>query len=298
MLTKKFIEWITINRNCAKSTKENYERILTRFNEFLSAISFGNIDLNNPSTVKYYHIDQRIAIQRQKKTIKTCNLYVWCIRSYFRFCLYMEQKVIDYKWINFSKEPQKNIEYLSDEQIEKIFQWIKERETKTKQQDIIKIRDLCIVKLLFYTWLRISELLNLKVSDLDDEIIQIVGKEGVHRVVFIKRWSEERKLLEYYLRLRKDKEERLFINHCNNAFWKLSRVSVERMVREEWKKQWITVYPHLFRHSFATKLIRKKASIFHIQKLLWHKNIQTTQNYLSCLEHELEEVQLLVKEKL
>jgi integrase/recombinase XerD len=70
------------------------------------------------------------------------------------------------------------------------------------------------------------------------------------------------------------------------------------MVKEEWKKLWIKVRPHIFRHSFATKLIRKKASIFHVQKLLGHKNIQTTQNYLWCLDKELEEVQELVKEKL
>lgn len=84
--------------------------------------------------------------------------------------------MINYKGVNFSKEPEKNIEYLTDENIESIFQEIKKRKTKNKNQILIKIRDLCIVKLLFYTGLRVSELLALKKSDLKDDMIQIVGK--------------------------------------------------------------------------------------------------------------------------
>jgi site-specific recombinase XerD len=297
-MIEKFINRLTINRNSPKNTTDNYKRVLEKFDDFLVSSSFWEVTLKNPETVKMYFIDQWIAIQREKKSIKTCNLYIGAIRSFFRFCLYMELPVLNYKWINFSKEPQRNIEYLSDENIESIFEWIKNRRVKNKNQELIKIRDLCIVKLLFYTGLRVSELLNLKKEDLKDDMIQIIGKGWIHRVTFLKRWTEERKLIEYYLRLRNDDYEQLFINHSHNEPWKLSRNAVESMVKKEWAKIGIKVRPHIFRHSFATKLIRKKASIFHIQKLLWHKNIQTTQNYLWCLDKELEEVQELVKEKL
>lgn len=297
-MIEKFINRLTINRNSPKNTTDNYKRVLEKFDDFLVSSSFWEVTLKNPETVKMYFIDQWIAIQREKKSIKTCNLYVGAIRSFFRFCLYMEFPVLNYKWINFSKEPQKNIEYLNDEEIEGIFEEIKKRHVKNKNQELIKIRDLCIVKLLFYTGLRVSELLNLKKEDLKDDMIQIIGKGWIHRVTFLKRWTEERRLIEYYLRLRDDDYEQLFINHSHNEPWKLSRNAVESMVKKEWKKLGIKVRPHIFRHSFATKLIRKKASIFHIQRLLWHKNIQTTQNYLWCLDKELEEVQELVKEKL
>ena len=297
-MIEKFIERLTINRNSPKNTTDNYKRVLEKFDDFLVSSSFWEVTLKNPETVKMYFIDQRIAIQREKKSVKTCNLYVGAIRSFFRFCLYMELPVLNYKWINFSKEPQRNIEYLNDEDIESIFQEIKKRHVKNKNQELIKIRDLCIVKLLFYTGLRVSELLNLKKDDLKDDMIQIIGKWWIHRVTFLKRGTEERKLIEYYLRLRNDDYEQLFINHSHNEPWKLSRNAVESMVKKEWAKLGIKVRPHIFRHSFATKLIRKKASIFHIQRLLWHKNIQTTQNYLWCLDKELEEVQELVKEKL
>ena len=297
-MIEKFINRLTINRNSPKNTTDNYKRVLEKFDDFLVSSSFWEVTLKNPETVKMYFIDQRIAIQREKKSIKTCNLYVGAIRSFFRFCLYMELPVLNYKWINFSKEPQRNIEYLNDEDIESIFQEIKKRHVKNKNQELIKIRDLCIVKLLFYTGLRVSELLNLKKDDLKDDMIQIIGKWWIHRVTFLKRGTEERKLIEYYLRLRNDDYEQLFINHSHNEPWKLSRNAVESMVKKEWAKLGIKVRPHIFRHSFATKLIRKKASIFHIQRLLWHKNIQTTQNYLWCLDKELEEVQELVKEKL
>lgn len=296
-MIKQFIDWLEINRNSPKNTISNYKRTLKKFSDFLLA-KYGNISLDIPETVRFFHIDERIAVERLNKSIKTCNFYIGCIRSFFRFCVYMERQVINYKWISFSKEPQREIDYLNDEEVETLFHNIQTRETNTKNQKLIKMRDLCIVKLLFYTWLRISELLNLKKEDIKNDMIQIIGKWWIHRVTFLKEDSEERKLLEGYLKLRNDEEERLFVNHSHNTPWKLSKMSVERMVRKEWKKIWLRVYPHLFRHSFATKLIRKKASIFHIQKLLWHKNIQTTQNYLWCLDKELEEVQELVKEKL
>ena len=74
-MIEKFIERIKV-RNCSKSTVDNYNRILKQFDEYLVKSSFGEITLYKPETVRFYHIDQWIAIQRINKTIKTCNLYV------------------------------------------------------------------------------------------------------------------------------------------------------------------------------------------------------------------------------
>ena len=75
-MIKTFIERLKINRNSPKNTLDNYSRVLHKFNDFLTKSSFGDITLYNPETVRFYHIDQRIAIQREKYTIKTCNFYV------------------------------------------------------------------------------------------------------------------------------------------------------------------------------------------------------------------------------
>lgn len=75
-MIEKFIERLTINRNSPKNTTDNYNRVLKKFEEYLQRMYGGDVSLYTPETVKFYHIDQRIAIQRIKKTIKTCNLYV------------------------------------------------------------------------------------------------------------------------------------------------------------------------------------------------------------------------------
>lgn len=75
-MIEKFIERLTINRNSPKNTTDNYNRVLKKFEEYLQRMYGGDVSLYNPETVKFYHIDQWIAIQRINKTIKTCNLYV------------------------------------------------------------------------------------------------------------------------------------------------------------------------------------------------------------------------------
>jgi site-specific recombinase XerD len=155
---------------------------------------------------------------------------------------------------------------------------------------------LCIVQMLMYTWLRVSELANLKVKDIWKEL-QIIGKWWKRRVVFL--YPEDLKLIDLYLFLRKRyKSDWLFISLSSNANWNhLSRVSIEKIIREwakeagiEWK-----VFPHKLRHTFATNLLRAKVDISHIQGLLWHENIATTQTYLTVLNKDLERAQRLAK---
>ena len=151
------------------------------------------------------------------------------------------------------------------------------------------------MQLLLYTWLRVSELCDIKTCDIKREL-QIIWKWWKRRVVFL--YPEDLKLINLYLFLRKKDYEYLFVSHSSNCEWKrLSRVTVEKILKEwalhaglEWR-----VFPHKLRHTFATNLLRAKVDLPHIQSLLWHSNIATTQSYLTILNTDLEKAQRLVK---
>ena len=96
--------------------------------------------------------------------------------------------------------------------------------------------------------------------------------------------------------MRKDRCPYLLVSHSNNyESKKLSNVSIENIIREAWNKIGVKVFPHKLRHTFATNLLRNGAKLIHIQQLLGHSNITTTQGYLSVLNSELQDTQMLVK---
>jgi integrase/recombinase XerD len=146
------------------------------------------------------------------------------------------------------------------------------------------IRDNAMLELLYGAGIRISELINLKISAIYDEIgfIKIVGKGNKERLVPY--GSYARKAVEKYLTeirepLRKKTEsDYLFLSNRNKIF---SRVGIWKIVKKYALKAGITkdVTPHTFRHSFATHMIEGGADLRTVQELLGHTSITTTQIY-------------------
>ena len=192
------------------------------------------------------------------------------------------------------KEPKKKIDSLSEADAERLLQYMKADKSK---DELTKTRDYAIVSVLMNTWLRVSELCNIKIEDVKNEL-QVIGKNNSLRLVFL--FQEHITLLKLYLFLRewqKIKSEYLFCSHANNSRWKqLSRVAVEKIVKEAWIKAWVSdpVWPHKLRHTFATKLLRRWWSLFYIKELLWHASVSTTQMYLTATNNDLKRTQNLL----
>lgn len=165
---------------------------------------------------------------------------------------------------------------------------------------LIPRRDQAILETLFSTQLRVSELVGLDRQTIDWErgIAVVVGKGRRVRTVFF----SERSLaaLRAYLELRGDDFNPLFIHHdrANRAekrydkfgqHMRLSRQSVETIVRKYARQVGVVATPHSFRHYGATELLRNGADIRTVQELLGHRSVSTTQIYTHVAPRRLEQ---------
>ena len=158
------------------------------------------------------------------------------------------------------------------------------------------LRDLALLYVLYSTGLRASEAITLKLTNLmlDEEFIRVLGKGDKERFVPINKVAINN-LNNYLNELRpalSKKSESLGFLFLNSRGQKLSRMSLWKIVNKYSLKAGVNkrVSPHMFRHSFATQLIRGGASLRAVQEMLGHSDISTTQIYTHLDKVELKKV--------
>lgn len=148
----------------------------------------------------------------------------------------------------------------------------------SKYQTETKLRNAIILELLFSTGMRVSEISNLKIRniDLSTNTIYIFGKGSKERIMCIGEHITE--LIKQYLDIRKFNSEYVFTNKLGNNY---SEQSIRNMVNDYTKAVGVEMHitPHMFRHTFATALLDEDVDIRYIQQLLGHSSIVTTQIY-------------------
>lgn len=152
------------------------------------------------------------------------------------------------------------------------------------------LRDRCILLVLAYSGIRVSELCSLRVEDIDflDNVIHVKsGKGDKDRMVVVD--SSVMDALKEYLKLEGRKDGYVFISRKRT---RITPTHVERIVRYYAKKAGINkrVTPHVIRHTFATALLRNGADIRFIQQILGHSSVATTQIYTHVNDEALKEV--------
>jgi len=155
------------------------------------------------------------------------------------------------------------------------------------------VRNIAIIELLYSCGLRVSELINLKISDLffKESLIKVTGKGNKERFVPISTQAQLYinnyiKDIRCFKKIKKNFEDTLFLNERGSS---LSRVMIfiilkELSISSNIKKK---IGPHTFRHSFATHLIENGADLITIQNMLGHENITTTERYLHVSKKHL-----------
>jgi integrase/recombinase XerD len=170
--------------------------------------------------------------------------------------------------ISVPRRPKQNPKYLTLSETTRLLE--------AARQDL---RDYAILILLAYTGLRVNELCNLKISDIDfaEKVIHVLsGKGDKDRIVIMEDKTLE--ALKNYILVRMPVKDYLFTSQKKT---KISSTHVERLVRTYALKCGITkkVTPHVLRHTFATTLLRNGADIRFIQQILGHASLATTQIY-------------------
>ena len=279
--------------NYAERTVKNYIKTLELFDDYVRNLTFGERGVQYPHSIELEDIEQFAERERLRgKNIKTVNNYLAWIKMFMKFCMHKWLKVMDHRRILFAREPEYHIQAINEEEMKKLLQYLR---LDTTKDEITRMRDYAIWLVLVYTWLRVSELCNLKVQDIRENM-QIIGKWGIRRLVYL--YSDYVKVVELYLFLRrrlKINSEYVFVSHSNNSKGqKLSSVSVESIIKKAWLKVWINIRPHLLRHTCATQMLENWWDIVYIWQILGHKNLKTTQCYLDYSNDKLKKTQFLI----
>lgn len=279
--------------NYSDSTIRNYLATLELFDDYARGVSFGERGVEYPHTIELEDIEEFAEREKLRgKEIRTVNNYLAWIKKFLRFCNHKWLDVMDHKRILFAREPEYKINALDEKEMKKLLNFMR---TDKSKEEIVRMRDYAIGLVLAYWWLRVSELCNLKVSEVRQNM-QIIGKWWSRRLVCL--YDDYIKVIELYLFLRrklKINSDYVFTSHSNNSKWKpLSRASVEEIMKKAWKKVWLQVRPHKLRHTCATQMLEHWWDIVYISQILGHKNITTTQTYLDYCNDKLKETQFLI----
>lgn len=206
MLIKKlitdFLEYLEIERGRSILTVRNYDRYLKEFAQFAKTKGIETPDKIDLELVRQY----RLNLNRTNISKKTQNYYLIALRSFFKFLAKRDIKTLAAEKIELARVDEHQITFLDSDELEEL---IAKPDRSTPQGR----RDRAILDLLFSTGLRVSELCNLKKTDinLNRSEFSVKGKGGKIRVVFLDHESKES--LKRYLEFRTDKSEFLFVSY-------------------------------------------------------------------------------------
>ena len=269
----KFLEKLKYEYNYSDLTINGYDYEITKFLDYLNDNHLDYKKINIDMIRNYLKYLDSL---KYKKNSISKNLS--SLRSYYKFLT--EEKVVlnnPFKNISNPKKDKKLPDFLNYEEINKLFD---SADTTTP----LGLRNRCILELLYDTGIRVSELVNLKINDIefDKKTINILGKGKKERIVYYGDYLQE--VLEKYIN---DSRKYLLNNKLseylilNNNGSKITTRGVEyiidKMVNEAAIKHKIS--PHVLRHTFATHMLNGGADIKSIQQLLGHESLSTTGIY-------------------
>jgi len=293
--TKRFLEYLEIEKGRSLKTIENYNRYIERF------ISFSNV--SKPSDITEEKIrEYRLWLNRQPGTKvsgetmkkRTQNYHLIALRMLLKYLNRIGYEgAIAADKIELAKIPERQIDLITDKELERL---LSGPDTKTLKG----LRDRAIMEMLFSTGLRVSELTSLpRDVDMSNGSFSVRGKGEKIRVVFVS--DDAKRYVEQYLDKRKDMDDAMFIRVANKSGKKtldkadsinITPRSVERIIKNYAIKAGISkkVTPHVIRHCFATNLLSNGADLRSVQALLGHANITTTQVYTHVTDKHLHDI--------
>jgi len=273
-LIEVFLNFLSVERGLAQNTILAYNRDLLRYDRFLRSININDVNKIDKENIRSY-----LVYQKEKELASgTIARSLVAIRLFHRFLLRDKLSLRDPSDIIDSPRLWKKIpNALSLSEIEKLLSAPNIRNKKGR-------RDKAMLETMYAAGLRVSELTNLKVEDvnLDAGFVRCLGKGKKERVVPIGRTailSIRKYLANSRLKFLKKKASKfLFLNHSGSG---ISRIYVWKLIKSYGKQVRIKspIKPHVLRHSFATHLLERGADLRSVQEMLGHANISTTQIY-------------------
>lgn len=279
--------------NYTKKTIQSQRLYLNRFLKYLGEMNIGEITGVTKDTVRDYqtHLFEEFNSRGEPNSVSAQNRNMQAVKSFFRFLCENDYLVGDpAKDISYAREPKRlPRSILTQGEMRKL---LHSPDTKTA----LGYRDRTILEILYSTGIRKEELLNILLTDVDynEGFIRInAGKGKKDRVVPLGKIAC--RYLENYIKgvrpalIRNPYNNHLFLSLRGN---RLSKNMIWEIVKTYSQKAKIkkNISPHTFRHTCATLMLRNNANIRHIQELLGHSSLDSTQVYASVSITDLKEV--------
>ena len=283
--TSLFLTHVRVEKGLSSNTVEAYQRDLVKFYAFAQKRKLTLESVNRDDLVDFL-----AGMYREKLESRTVARHLVTLRNFFRFAQIQELIPVDPTLNLESPKIRRTLPgYLRLEEVERL---LEQPDAKTA----FGLRDRAMLEVLYSTGLRVSELIGLRVTDLDSKVgcIRCIGKGDKERIVPAGRKALG--IVEKYLRDARPKligkrvsTPALFVNSRGVA---LSRVGVWKILSAYGKQAGLRVAltPHMLRHSFATHLLERGADLRSVQLMLGHADISTTQIYTHVVEERLKQI--------
>lgn len=274
-----FLDSLYIEKGLSNNTVSSYKNDIKSFFLWLDENSFNPLNINAPDANNY--VSKLFGDGLKSSSV---NRKISAIKSFYIFLqkkkIIMKSPIAD---IVMPKQEKYLPVSMSEEEVERLL--------NSPDLNIqIERRDKAMIEVLYATGIRISELTNLKLTDLDinRSVLKVFGKGSKERLVpFGEKAAES---LNLYLTDRKDlKSKEIFLSNrgtkiSRSAFWQRIKIYTKR---ENLK---ISISPHTLRHAFATHLLNRGADLRSVQILLGHSDLSTTQIYTHIAKQRLGEI--------
>ncbi len=268
--------YLQIEKSLSKNTVDGYCRDIKKLNNFFN----GNDDKKKIEDVNYQDFQKYLSYLNDLKiNARSQSRVISSMRSFFKFLIL--EKIIKENPTELLENPKtgkKLPEFLTIEEIELLVNQI-DRSKKEGE------RNLAIIEVLYGCGLRVTELIELKISEIywEEGFIRIIGKGNKERLVPLgKIASKHLKIYLNEIRVHQ-KVKDLFVDHVfiNKNGSKISRVMIFKIIKKLTEKAGIqkNISPHSLRHSFATHLVEGGADLRSVQEMLGHQSITTTEIY-------------------
>ena len=284
---KDFETFLKFERNFSDNTLDAYLRDIRKLKDY------SEFDLENtgPLEITYENIQEYLfQLSKKKFSERTQARWVSSIKSFFKYLV--DDEVRTDNPAALLEGPKLGLylpDTLSFEDVERIIRAI-DINTDLGQ------RNQCMIEVLYGCGLRVSELIDLKISNINfkESYLKVEGKGDKSRFVPLAVYTSQ--LIKDYItnvrskyKINKKCEDILFLNSRGSS---MSRVIVFIIIKELTEKAGISkkISPHTFRHSFATHLLQNGADLRYIQEMLGHSSITTTEIYTHLKNEELRDV--------
>lgn len=278
-----YIDYLRVIRNYSDKTILSYYDDLTEYNEFLGNNFITVLDINDDIVSKYLQYLYERRINKNSISRKLSS-----IRGFYNYLV--KENIVKTNYFNEVSNPKRELylpKFLKNEEIDKIF-------SVCNSNNVYEERDTLIIELLYATGLRVSELVNIKIEDIDfnNRTIKVLGKGSKERMVIYN--NHTKKAMDTYLNdgyhsLNKRNNGYLVLNKDGN---KLSERYVRNIINKLVRRANldIKISPHTIRHTFATDMLENGSDLMTVKELLGHESLNTTSIYTHVTNEQIKKV--------